>query len=65
MHGLNVELGRHRGREGKVECTLCGAQCKRVIHVLWECLAYSSMLWIDVFGNASGASVIPYVCERF
>ena len=24
-HGLNEELGRHRGREGKVECTLCGA----------------------------------------
>ena len=21
-HGLNEELGRHRGREGKVECTL-------------------------------------------
>ena len=24
-HGLNEELGRHRGREGKLECTLCGA----------------------------------------
>ena len=24
-HGLNEELGRHRGREGKSECTLCGA----------------------------------------
>ena len=21
-HGLNEELGRHRGREGKLECTL-------------------------------------------
>ena len=27
MHGLNEELGRHRGREGKLECTLCGAEC--------------------------------------
>ena len=23
-HGLNEELGRHRGREGKTECFLCG-----------------------------------------
>ena len=39
-HGLNEELGRHRGREGKVECTLCGAECESVVHVLWECPAY-------------------------
>ena len=38
MHGLNEELGRHRGREGKVEC---GAGCESVVHVLWECPAYS------------------------
>ena len=42
MRGLNEELGRHRGREGKVECTLCGAECENVVHVLWECTAYSS-----------------------
>ena len=36
------ELGRHRGREGKMECTLCGAECEGVVHVLWECSAYSS-----------------------
>ena len=41
-HGLNEELGRHRGREGKVECILCGAECESVMHVLWECPAYSS-----------------------
>ena len=41
-HGLNEELGRHRGREGKVECTLCGAECESVVHVLWECPAYSN-----------------------
>ena len=27
-HGLNEELGRHRGREGKVECGNCGAECE-------------------------------------
>ena len=41
-HGLNEELGRHRGREGKVECGICGAECESVVHVLWECPAYSS-----------------------
>ena len=34
-HGLNEELGRHRGREGKTECSLC----ENVNHVLWECSA--------------------------
>ena len=38
-HGLNEELG---GREGKLECTLCGAECESVAHVLLECTAYSS-----------------------
>ena len=33
-HGLNEELGRHRGKEGKVECTLCGAECESIVHVL-------------------------------
>ena len=41
-HGLNEELGRHRGREGKTECSLCGNECEKVSHVLWECSAYSS-----------------------
>ena len=41
-HGINEELGRHRGREGKSECTLRGAECESVVHVLWESLAYSS-----------------------
>ena len=41
-HGLNEELGRHRGREGKTECSLCGNECKNVSHMLWECSAYSS-----------------------
>ena len=36
-HGLNEELGRHSDRDGRVECTLCGAECESVVHVLWEC----------------------------
>ena len=40
-HGLNEELGRHSGREGKGECSICGAECESVVHVLWECPAYS------------------------
>ena len=34
MHGPNEELGRHRGREGKLKCILCGAECENVVHVL-------------------------------
>ena len=34
-HGLNEELGRHSDRDGRVECTLCGAECESVVHVLW------------------------------
>ena len=41
-HGLNEEIGRDRGKEGSVECTLCGTECKSVVHVLWDCPAYSS-----------------------
>ena len=41
-HSLNEELGRHRGREGNSECTLSGDECESVVHVLWECSAYSS-----------------------
>ena len=42
VHGLDEELGRHRGREGKTECSLCGNECENVSHMLWECSAYSS-----------------------
>ena len=35
-------LGRQKGREGKSECTLCGAECESVVHVRWEYRAYSS-----------------------
>ena len=42
-HGLNEELGRHRGREGKKECVLCGNECESVSHTLWDCSAYTSI----------------------
>ena len=47
-HGLNEELGRHRGREGKSECVLCGAECESVVHDLWECSAYRNITSIFV-----------------
>jgi len=30
-HGLNEELGRYRGKNGKTECTLCDAECESVV----------------------------------
>ena len=41
---VEEELGRHmhKGREGKVECTLCGTECESVMYVLWESLTYRS-----------------------
>ena len=54
---MNEELGRHRGRESKSECALCGAECESVVHALWECSAYSNIrvifrekLW-ELLGN--------------
>ena len=41
-HGLNEELGRHRGREGNTECFLCWDECENVSHVLGECSTYRS-----------------------
>ena len=40
-HGLNEELGTHRGREGKCMCNLCGEDCESVGHFLWNCPVYS------------------------
>ena len=39
---MNEELGRNRGREGKLECILCGAECESVVHMLLQCPASSS-----------------------
>ena len=41
-HGLNEELGRHRGREGNKECELCGNECESVsfTHLQYDCIYY-------------------------
>ena len=36
-------MGRHRGREGKKECVLCGDECESVSHTLWDCSAYRNI----------------------
>ena len=38
-HGLNEESSRHRWRNGRTECILCGDKCESVVHVSWECPA--------------------------
>ena len=48
--GLNEELGRHRGRNGRTECILLGDECESVVHVLWECPVYKVKrvgLWLS------------------
>ena len=40
MHGLNEELGRHKGREGKTKCSLCGNEYENISYMLLECSAY-------------------------
>ena len=42
-HGLNGELGRHRGRQGRKECLLCDDECESVSHVLWDCPVYNTL----------------------
>ena len=42
-HGLNEELGRHRGREGRKECLLCDDECESISHVLWDCPVYNTL----------------------
>ena len=53
IHGLNEELGRHRGRDGKCMCNLCGEDCESVDHSLWNCPAYLErpVLFLEHFEN--------------
>ena len=54
-HGLNEELGRHRGREGKKECVLCGDECESVSHTLWDCSAYTSIRALKLKASLGGS----------
>ena len=47
------ELGRHRGREGKLECTLCGAECENVVNLV--ILQYRGLFKPD--GQVGGGSL--------
>ena len=42
-HGLNKELGRHRGREGSKEFLLCDNECEIISHIVWDCLVCSTL----------------------
>ena len=46
-HGLNKELGSHRGREGRNECLLCDDECESISHVLWDFSGLLSILRND------------------
>ena len=48
-HGLNEELGRHREWNGKIECSVCGAECVGVVFVMWECPAHKGSSQIRDF----------------
>ena len=51
-HELNEELGRHRGREGKKECVLCGDECESVSHT---CSAYTSIRALKLKASLGGS----------
>ena len=50
-YGLNEELGRHRGREGKCICNLCSEECESVCPVYSECRALFSVHLKIIYGN--------------
>ena len=43
---MNDWVGIYRGREGEMECSLCGDECENVSHVLWKC--HRSAIYIAV-----------------
>ena len=62
MHGLNEELVRHRGREGKTEYSLCGDECENVSYILWKCSAYSSTR-ASFMKKLQVVRKLLYICE--
>ena len=67
-NGFNEELGRHRGREGKYMCNLCGEDCESVGHFLWNCPVYSERraLFLEHLKNNCERSELPslFNCPR-
>ena len=67
-HGLDEELGRHRGREGKYMSKLCGEDCESVGHFLWNFqvdLERRALLTLGAHAHSEGYSscrVCMYVC---
>ena len=57
-HGLNEELGKHRGREGRQESMLCGDECESVSHVLGECPTNSSIRQLTFCYSSRQALVV-------
>ena len=41
-HDLDEDSGSYSDIEGRVQYTLCDAECESIVHVLWECSAYST-----------------------
>ena len=54
-HGLNEELGRHRGREGKKECVSCGDECESVSHTLWDCSSIRAQFLLKLKASLGGS----------
>ena len=42
-HGLNEELGGHKGSEKRKECLLFDDECEIISHDLWGCPVYSTL----------------------
>ena len=61
-HGLNEELGRHRGREGKYVCNLCGEDCESVSHFLRNCPVNSEhrALFLEHLKNNLGNDFVHF-----
>ena len=54
-HGLNEELGRHKGRNGRIGCVLCGDERESVVQV------YGSVLFTRIaVGNSAWLSSGPH-----
>ena len=60
-HGLNEELGKHRGREGRKECLLCDAECENVSHVFWDCPGIRSAFMLELITVSMEKMLESYV----